>query len=252
MNVLIVEDENLSAKRLIKMLTGKYPQVRICAVTDSVSETVKYLSSNQPPDLAFFDIELADGQSFEIFNRIAVPCPVIFATAYDEFALRAFKVNSIDYLLKPIDESELIHAVEKFKQIKSLAPSDSIMAMIKQLNQKELPEYKDRFLVKSGQKLVMITEKQIAYFYAEDKTTLLKTFKNQTFTINHTLDELSDILNQKMFFRVNRQFIIHAEAVSEIHLWFNGKLKVTLHPATAEPLIVSREKAASFRKWLGD
>lgn len=253
MKVFIVEDETLSAKRLQKMLKDIDPSVLVQGVADSIKSATAWFEQNIDTDLAFFDIELADGQSFEIFSNVKVNCPVIFITAYDEFALRAFKVNSIDYLLKPIDENELKNAIDKFKQLKStITPVSSIESLIADLQKQQTPDFKERFLVKQGQKLISVEVTDVAFFYTEEKVTMLKTNKGERHLINYTLEEIEGFIDNKKFFRANRQFVLNIKNIKDVHLWFNGKLKVATTPTTETEIIISRERAADFKKWMGE
>lgn len=253
MRVLIVEDESLASKRLQKLIVAIEPEAVIAGVADSIKAAVTWFEKNHPVDLAFFDIELADGQSFEIFQKADVPCPVIFTTAYDEFALRAFKVNSIDYLLKPIDEVELSNALAKFKKLKqNPAHTVSIENLIADLRKQHAPDYKDRFLIKQGQKLISVDVADIAFFYTEEKVTLLKTKTGERYVINYTLEEVESFVDSKRFFRANRQFILNVKNIKEVHHWFNGKLKVATTPIADLEIIVSRERAPDFKKWMGE
>jgi two-component system, LytTR family, response regulator LytT len=254
MNVLIVEDEKLAAKRLQRILSGIDESIQVVAVADSVRSAVNFFKSSKKVDLAFFDIELADGQSFDIFSEAEVNCPVIFTTAYDEYALRAFKVNSIDYLLKPVDSDELVRSLEKFKKLQHKDSSSSIERLIADLKVQRNAStgYRNRFLSKQGSKMISVDVSDVAYFYSEEKITLLRTKQGNRYVINNTLDELEGSVNPELFFRANRGMIIHIGCVNEIHSWFNGKLKLKATPEHAEDIVVSRERAADFRKWVGE
>ena len=254
MRVLIIEDENLAAKRIMKMVKEQEPDFIIEGITDSIESSVSWLKANPHPDLILMDIELADGQSFEIFNQIDVKSTIIFTTAYDEFAIRAFKVNSIDYLLKPIDAAELKNSFEKFKELKQssiVAPKLDMETIVSALKEKQ-QSYKHRFLVKQGQRLIPIDIQEIAYFYTEDKVSFIKTYTEHRYIVDHSLDELKLLLDPNNFFRANRQFIVGPKCLDGIHNHFNGKLKINLKPNTGEEVFVSREKAADFKKWLGE
>lgn len=251
MKILIVEDEILLAKGLRKMLLSLEPDASICGITQSVEETVQWLHQNNLPDLVLMDIELADGQSFDIFKRIHLDVPVIFTTAYDEFAIKAFKVNSIDYLLKPIRENELKAAIEKFKKSKE-HQSVSITDLLKKIERlSERPGYRNRFLIKQGQKMMSIDVSDVAYSFSENKCTFIRTFQNQKYILDIPLDELEKELAPQQFFRANRQYILSGKSVVSIHSWFNQKLKVELNPPADEPIIISREKANAFKAWMG-
>lgn len=256
MRVLIIEDETLAAKRIRKMVEDLEPEAVIEGVTDSIEGSVDWLNQHQHPDIILMDIELADGQSFEIFNRVEVKSTIIFTTAYDEYAIRAFKVNSIDYLLKPIDPEELKKAFEKWKsrsvtEIPSAAKID-LDSIVLALREKNIPAYKKRFLVKQGQRLIPVDISEIAFFYTEDKVSFIRTFTDQRYMVDHSLDELEELLDPEDFFRANRQFIVSPKSLDGIHHHFNGKLKVNLRPVAGDEVFVSRERAADFKNWLGE
>lgn len=252
MKILIVEDEILLAKELRKMLLSIEHSAEICGATQSVEETVQWLRQNDTPDLVMMDIELADGQSFDIFKQVQLESPVIFTTAYDEFAIKAFKVNSIDYLLKPIKESELRVAIEKFKKTKQHQPI-SMLELLKKIEQLgNQPGYRSRFLIKLGQKMVSIDISEVAYFYSENKCTFMRTNQNQKYIIDLTLDELEKELAPQQFFRANRQYILSGKSIVSIHSWFNQKLKAEVNPPTEEHIIISRDKANAFKAWMGE
>lgn len=254
MNLLIVEDEALSARRLRSMLTEIDPTFRVLDILDSVSETVTWLHQHPTPDLIFMDIELTDGRSFEIFEKTVVACPVIFVTAYDEYAIQAFKVNSIDYLLKPVKREELIRSIDKFRQLHRPVGQEvsnvNLAALLHELQSK--PGYKDRFLLKQGDRLIPVETADIAYFQTKDKNNFIHTFDNKEYQIEQSLDEVEKTLNPKLFFRANRQFIVSAMAVEKIHFWFSSKLKVDIKPYPGEDVIISRDKAMAFRNWMGE
>lgn len=265
MNVLIVEDEAVAARQLKAMLGRASDDVMVLAVLESIEAAVTYLRQSTRPDLILLDIELSDGQSFEIFSQVDVTSPVIFTTAYDEYARRAFEVNSVDYLLKPIDEAALRKALDKFRHLRQtyggtlpntgpgglLVPIDELL---RQINQYQRPEtrFRDRFLVHMGQRLLPIDVAEVAYFFSANKLTYLKTGADKQYAIDYSLDELEHALDPRRFHRANRQFIVSHKAVQKIHLYFTSKLKVDLHPAADEDVIISREKAMAFRRWLGE
>lgn len=258
MKVLIVEDEALAARKLKKMVQEIDPSMECVGVTDSIESTVTWLKTNGCPGLILMDIELADGQSFEIFSRIDIRCPVIFTTAYDEYALKAFKVNSIDYLLKPVKPEELRTALDKLNRLREDMPSSqqepqNMDKLIESLVSRQPGDrYRERFLVKSGQRLMPLSAEYIAYFFTEDKIVFLRTRDNHKFALDFTLDELEQQLDPHKFFRANRQYILNNSCIEEIHTWFNGKLKVTVKPKPDEEVIVSRERAGEFKEWLGE
>lgn len=254
MKVIIVEDETPALNRIKKLLLEVSPEAQIIATADSIENAVLLFQNHvHEVDLALMDIELADGQSFEIFNQVKITCPVIFTTAYDEFALKAFKVNSIDYLLKPIAKSELLQAIQKFRSVQkaSINYAAELKQLISQLKpQTQIGNYKNRFLIKNGTKLQSISTDEIAYFYAHDKLVSLITHQQQNYIVDFTLDELATQLDPKLFFQINRQFIANFKSIKKIHTYFNGKLKVELYPTTKDEVIVSRERASEFKNWL--
>ncbi len=256
MKILIIEDEHLAARKLQKLVKDIDPSVEIVGMTDSIESSVEWLESNTTPDLILMDIELADGQSFEIFNRTEVRSTIIFTTAYDEYALKAFKVNSIDYLLKPVRQEDLTKALDKFIALKSAnATADSsvnIEKLLTELRQSQTTKnYRDRFLVKQGQKFITIETAEIAFFFAEDRVNFLKTKGGQKFIVDYTLDEIEAQLDPTLFFRLNRQFITHIKSIDSVHPYFNSKLKIHLKPAIEDEVLVSREKASEFKAWMG-
>ena len=242
------------ATRLKKVLALAEPAAMVTAVTQSVEETVNWLQTNEAPDLILMDIELADGQSFDIFNRTEVTAPVIFTTAYDEYAIKAFKVNSVDYLLKPIKEEELKKALQKFKQMaQAPAMQKNIQTLLQEIKKIQSPtEQRNRFLVKLGQKLKSIEVKEVAYFFSENGATFICTGQGQKYILDYTLDELEASVSPQQFFRANRQYLLSATSITAIHSWFNQKLKLEVTPATAEHVVVSREKANTFKQWMGE
>ncbi len=256
MNILIVEDEELTARKLQRLVLEVEPTAVILAILTSIEDTIAWLKAHVAPDLILLDIELADGQSFEIFNHVTVQSPVIFTTAYDEFALKAFKVNSIDYLLKPIKAEELTRALNKLSYLKEtfLKEPSEIQRSIKKLlsNMTPTPVYRERFLIKQGQKMFSLTTKEIAYFYTRNKMSFAKSLDGRDYLVDYTLDEIFGELNPRHFFRLNRQIIASANAIEKVHLYFNSKLKIQLTPVFDEEVIVGREKASDFKTWLGE
>ncbi|MVM28629.1 response regulator [Spirosoma sp. HMF4905] len=257
MNVLIVEDEELAVRKLTKLLQDVDPTLQIVGTTASVRASVAWLQENPAPDLILMDIELADGQSFEIFEQTSVESPIIFTTSYDEYALKAFKVNSIDYLLKPIKRQELEASLAKQRRMLTQPVVEpmgtaTINALVQQLRQQIQPaEYRKRFLVKHLSQWLPIDVADIAYFYSEDGVSLFRTRTNQKFSVDYTLDELEAMLEPTQFFRANRQFVVEITAVQQVHSYFNNKLKLTLRPTPDDEVLVSRERAMEFKKWMG-
>ncbi|WP_256006744.1 LytR/AlgR family response regulator transcription factor [Pedobacter deserti] len=254
MNVLIVEDEELASKKLIKTLLAVEPGAEVLTTTDSVESTVDWLRQNPAPDLILMDIELTDGQSFEIFNQYDVQSTVIFTTSYDEHALRAFKVNSIDYLLKPVQKDELAAALAKFRKFSAQGMTadvvnfERLIAGLKEIKQKD---YRKRFLVKNLQRLVSVDVDNIAYFYSDDRLNFFKTFDDKRYIVDYTMDQLESMLDPDCFFRINRAFVISNKSIQQIHDYFGHRLALNLKPAVDKESIVSREKVADFKVWLG-
>lgn len=251
--MLIVEDEELAVKKLMKTLQAADPGVEVIGVTDSIRNTVEWLQRNPPPELILMDIELSDGQSFEIFNLTEVKSPVIFTTSYDEYALRAFKVNSVDYLLKPIQQEELQAALAKFRKMKSGQPAElNLDSLVRELQQKLQPkEFRKRFLVKHGQKLVSIEVEDIAYFYSDGRLNFFKTEDNRKFVVDYTMDELEDMLDPDKYFRISRSFYVSVNSIEKIDDYFGNRLILQLKPAVDKEALVSREKVSDFKKWMG-
>ena len=247
--ILIVEDEKPNADRLKRLLLKLRPSVEILSVEDSVSSTVNWLENNNAPDVIMMDIRLSDGLSFEIFNRFDVKTPVIFTTAYDEYAVKAFKYNSVDYLLKPIEEEELEDALKKYEKFIE-TPASYTTAIEGLLNYIQPKDYRKRFLLahRDGYKTVLAED--ILYFYTDHgvSKTMLKTGMIET--VPQTLEELEKQLDPKVFFRANRQFIIHIDSVIHVLNHFNGKLKLELKKNPEIEVIVSREKASIFKTWM--
>lgn len=245
---LIVEDEELAARNLTTIL-NEIGTVNPLAVTDSIAETVEWFETNAVPDLVFMDIHLADGSAFEIFKLITIECPIIFTTAYDEYALQAFKVNSIDYLLKPIDSKDVRQALEKFQTIsKKNQQSIEISRLLEFI--KPQASYKSHFLVsQKGDKLVPLRASEIAFVYTEKGIVKAVDFKMKSYLMENTLDELAAMLHPVEFFRANRQFIIGRNAIKDIDLWFNGRLSVNLLVFAPEKIIISKARITVFKTW---
>jgi len=253
MNILIVEDEELAQKKLQKTLAAVDASAVVVGITDSIQSTVEWLQTNNNADLILMDIELADGQSFEVFNLIDVKAPVIFTTSYDEYALKAFKVNSVDYLLKPIQTEDLQAALNKYKKLAAAKGGDvSIEALVKQIQQQLQPkEYRKRFLVKLAQKLVSVDVEEIAYFYSDGRLNFFKTADGKKYVVDYTMDELEEMLDPSSFFRISRSFYVSINAVEKIDDYFGNRLMLQLKPAVDKEAVVSREKVSEFKKWMG-
>lgn len=250
MDVLIIEDEKPAARRLDRMLQSLNIEAK--AMLHSVEESLAWFQENEHPDLIFLDIQLSDGLSFEIFESIEIKSAVIFTTAYDEYALQAFKLNSIDYLLKPIDNEDLEVAVNKFKERIPIKGGLSIdLNDIKKLLINPLErEYKKRFTVKVGQHLKMISIDAIECFYSENKGTYIHTNENRDYLIDLTLEELEKELEPQTFFRVSRKFYVNINAIKDMVSYTNSRLQIKLHSYNEQEVIVSRERVRDFKDWL--
>lgn len=253
MKVLIIEDEAPASRRLQRLLTELEPSIEIAGNLESVEASVSWLKDNPAPDIIFMDIQLSDGLSFDIFKYINVDSPVIFTTAYDEYAIQAFKVNSIDYLLKPIDTENLSASIEKYKRIKDVYSvhykANEIAELLKTFTPAQ-PIYKSRFLIKSGMNMMVISAREIAYFYVDNKMTYIVCTNGKKHLVDFSLEELEELLDPQLFFRANRKFIIHIEMIESVNPIFGGKLKLKLKIRTEEDVIISRERASAFRDWL--
>lgn len=248
MNCLIIEDEKIAAERLSGLIKKYDPSIEILEIIQSIRNAVNWLSINKTPDLIFMDIQLADGLSFEIFEQTDVKTPVIFTTAYDEYALKAFKVNSIDYLLKPIDQEDLKNAIKKFeannfpKEISSQVFDNIMFSLTK--------KYKNKFVIKVGEHIKIFTIDDVQCFYSMEKSTFLQNNSGRDYAIGYSLDQLEDLLDPARFFRINRKFIVSLTAISDIISYSNSRLLVKLNSTLIDDLIVSREKVQGFKKWL--
>jgi len=252
MKILIVEDEYHAVKRLSGLIKECRPQAEIIATVDSVEDGVDWFANHPLPDLAFFDIQLADGLSFDIFRQTKLEVPIIFTTAFNEYAIQAFKVNSVDYLLKPVDEEELEVAFQKFERLQPKAATydaDTINALLQSMLQKN---YTERFLIKIGQQLMYLPTTDIAYFYSESSLSFIKTNSNQKHLVDYTLDQLEAMLSPKDFFRINRKMIVSVACIHRVAPYFNSRLMLQTLPKDKElEFIVSRERVKNFKAWLG-
>jgi DNA-binding LytR/AlgR family response regulator len=252
MNVLIVEDERLAAERLATMLVQYDPSCQVGATTDSVEDTVCWLLQNPAPDLVLMDIHLADGLCFNVFRKVPVTSPVIFTTAYDQYAIQAFQVHSIAYLLKPIGQAGLVQALDKLQSLQQQFAQWSA-AQLQQLTNavlKQPKNYKSRFLVRFGDHILYKNLADIAYFYADGKTVYLVGTDGKKFVVDYTLEDLEALLDPAHFYRLNRKHIAHIGAVREVRVVGNGRYRVHLRPAPEDEVYVSRERLAGFKAWL--
>lgn len=253
MKIIIIEDENAAVRNLKALLHEVKPEIEIETVLDSISAVWDWFSFHPMPDLLFMDIHLADGSAFEIFDRVEITCPIIFTTAYDEYALRAFKVNSVDYLLKPIGKEDVEKAFQKLEQLhvsrQSGASDTALLQLIHSLKKQE--RYKTHFLIPvKGDKLLPVSVDMILLFYIRDCKVKVVLADGKEYVFPQTLDEVAECINPSLFFRVNRQFLISREAVKDIDLWFNNRLSVNLRcKVTNEKVLVSKAKVQEFKDW---
>lgn len=251
MKILIIEDEPLAAAQLAALLAGIRSNAEIVAVCDAIESAVRWIANNPMPDLAFMDIQLGDGLSFDIFRKTKFDVPVIFTTAYDYYTLQAFKVNSIDYLLKPIDKEELRAAIEKFEQSKtdrfSVLSKEQLQSIIDSFGKKE---YKKRFLVKTGNHLRSVNTEDILFFYSLQKGTYLKNRENKTYLLDQTLETAEQLTDPEKFFRINRKYLVSIDSILDVSVHSNSRLKLKVIHADEDDFLVARERVKAFRNWL--
>lgn len=249
MNVVVIEDERLTAQRLVSLIKKYDDSISVLAQIPSVTEAISWFETHLPTsvDLIFMDIHLEDGDSFQIISQLNLNTPIIFTTAFDGYMIKAFKVNSIDYLLKPINYDELAAALDKFKSLRSGTTQVDIKALIRQLT----PPSKDRFMVTVGNKIRPIKTENIAYFYLEAKTVFLVTNDGTVLPIDYSLDKLTQLVDPRQFFRVSRQFVVSLNSIKMVHTISAGKLRLDLIPKTKDEVTVSGDRITSFKEWLG-
>ena len=249
MNILIVEDEKPASERISKLLRKIDAETNIVAFLETVEVTINWLQNNQAPDLIVMDIQLDDGLCFEIFEMIKIDIPVIFTTAYDEYAIQAFKVNSVDYLLKPIEEDALLISLNKFKAVhyrKKLEQPDFQLLFKEFTNQ-----YKTRFLIKIGMRYISVPVKEISYFYLLESNTFIKNYNGRNYGIEYSLEQLLKVVDPSKFFRINRNYIVSIEAITEILSYSTSRLLLKLkNEETNDAFVVSRDKVSEFKKWI--
>jgi DNA-binding LytR/AlgR family response regulator len=254
MNVIIIEDEDQAAKRIEAILLELIPEAKVVATIDTVKKAVHFFTNNPAPDLALMDIQLADGISFEIFKLCEVKCPVIFTTAYDEYALKAFKVNSIDYILKPIVREELNQALIKFRSMSGKANSEKdqadIVQDLREVMLRLTKRYKTRFVIRVGEHLKTIDIDQIQYFVSQDKTTFCCTSESRKLILDYTLEQLEEMVDPQVFFRINRKYLVSSSSITDIIHYTNSRLKLILKNNIDNDVIVAREKVQDFKAWL--
>lgn len=249
MKALIIEDESIAAQALELLVKETDPEIEILAVLQTIEESVEWFEEQPMPDLVFMDIHLADGSSFAIFDKVDITCPIIFTTAYDEYALKAFEVNSIDYLLKPINKSDLERALNKYKSLASKMDKTALGGLLAQMEGMR-KKYKTCFLVPERDKLIPLATGNIAYVFIDTKTVKAITMDGHTYYLNQTLDEIMTQLDPEQFFRANRQFIISRPSVKDLSVWFGNKLAINLKVPVPEKIIVSKARVGEFKNWL--
>ena len=248
MRVLIVEDETAAYENLCEMLHSIDSSITILANTESIQQTVRWLNENPQPDLIFMDIHLSDGDSFKIFDKVTVTSPVIFTTAYDQYALKAFQVNSIDYLLKPIKEEEVRRAVDKWQLLTGADMGEYVERVDKMVSEQQ--RERQSFLVRFRDKLIPVSQSDIAYCYTQEERVYAYGYNGERYPMEHTLEALQGMLSPKKFYRANRQFIISRDAVADISVWFGSRLAVNLKVETPEKIIVPKARVADFKQFL--
>ena len=247
-NVVIVEDEKPAAIHLQNLLEKQ--GLNVLAQLDSVKNTAKWLANNPAPDLLLMDIQLGDGLSFEVFDIVKVGCPVIFITAFNQYAIEAFKVNSIGYLLKPIDEGELILALEKYHIMHSVFNSEKAIVQIEDARAMMHPDYKTRFVIKVGAHLKAVAIAEVLYFYSQEKATFMKTKDARSYVLDYTLEQVQALVDPHYFFRIGRKYLVHIDAIEDIVAYTNSRLLLQLTHLSQRDAIVSREKVSEFKLWL--
>ncbi len=246
MKAIIIEDEVPASKRLAKLISEIDPNISIEKVLDSVESTIEWFSKNPEPQLLLMDIHLSDGSSFEIFKKVKIKCPIIFITAYHEYAIDAFKVNSIDYLLKPVKKEELEKAIFKLKNMQLNFSTTQLDNVSSEYNKK----YKERFVIKFGNKIKTLMASDIAYFFSKDKLSYLCDTEGRNYPFDMSLDKIETLLDPEVFFRVNRQILTHTQAIQDIQTSAKSRIILTLQPPSAIEAVISSERSASFKKWL--
>ena len=249
MNILIIEDEPQAAQRLEKLVRSILPSAKILPSIDTVKNSVQWLKSNDTPDLIFMDIQLADGISFQIFDQTEVKSPVIFTTAYDEYALKAFKVNSIDYILKPVDEQELRVAIQKFQRLTG-STNNKMMESLGLAMQMLTKRYKERFVIKVGEHLKSVETDDILFFFSLEKATFAQTKDGKKHILDFTMDQLEELLDPSKFFRINRKYMVHVKSIQDMISYTNARLKLVLKTSDDNEVIVARERVQQFKDWL--
>ncbi len=245
MNVVILEDENRAANHLQRLIASAAPEMKVISVFETVRDSVEFLKTNPAISLLFSDVQLADGLSFEIFKQVEVPCPIIFTTAYDTYAIEAFNTNGIDYLLKPIEEERLKQAIQKAKKLSHEMNLHKLVNLMAPQTRT-----KSRFMVKVGEKIKTIPVADILLFFSFEKATYLHTTSNRDYIIDYSLDELHLLLDEGRFFKINRKYIVSLKACKHMYAWSNSRLKLDIEGVDDSHIVVAREKVQEFKQWL--
>ena len=247
MKIVILEDEARAANHLQRLIGMLAPDIEVVDVFETVRDATTFLQGKPDISLLFSDVQLADGLSFEIFSRVQVTCPIIFTTAYDTYAIEAFKANGIDYLLKPIEEERLSQAIEKARKYNIQVDLSTLANLSSAVSE---PAYKSRFMVKVGEKIKSIPVGEIKAFYSFDKATFLLTAENRSYIVDYPLDEIQELVNPKQYFRINRKYIVSIEACAQVYAWSNSRLKLEIEGMDDDRIIVARERVQEFKQWL--
>jgi len=250
MRILLIEDEKPAVKRLLKLLEDYFPKSEFISDLDTVKKSINWFQSNEAPALIFCDIQLADGISFEIFETIKLSTPIIFTTAYDQYAIKAFQVNAIDYLLKPIDPEDLKRAIEKFNRHNLNSSID--LSLLRKLISPERQTYKNRFLVRFGEKIQSLSISEISFFFSEERVTFIQTDEGKKYVLDATLEQVESQVDPQQFFRINRKYLCSFPSISDIFTYSNSRLKVKLVNCSDDDILISREKTSDFKTWLDD
>ncbi len=246
MKIVIIEDETAAARNLQAIVRSIIPEAEIIAALESIEESIEWLGAHPVPDLLFMDIHLADGESFRIFDDVDIQCPIIFTTAYDQYALEAFKVNSIDYLLKPIKEEELRRAIEKLRRLSGselAARREGIVEMARTRDEQKV------FLIPVRDKIIPLRREQVAFFYTTDEKVKATDYEGNAYPMDRSLEKLQKILSDNDFFRANRQFIVARDAIADINVWFGNRLSLNLKVKTPERIVISKDRVPEFKRW---
>ncbi|MFT5823445.1 MAG: DNA-binding LytR/AlgR family response regulator [Crocinitomix sp.] len=247
MNIIIIEDETRAANRIKRLISEIDPTIDIVQTIESVALAIDYLKQNQP-DLIISDIQLADGLSFEIYKSVSPTCPIIFTTAYDQYAIQAFETNGVDYLLKPIESDRLAKALDKVQKLKPQIDLEKLLNL--SLNRPTERQFKSRFMIKVGDKIKAIPIEDVRLFYSMEKGTYLNTINNRNYVLEYPLEQISEMLNPQNYFKISRKYIVHIDAAKEIIAHSNSRLKLKIDGFETESIIVAREKVAAFKAWL--